>query len=376
MSTITNHRSAIHLALSLCTLAVLSACSPGQSQSQKNSQSLPDIPVTVAVAEQKDVPVQLRAIGNARPFSTVSVKTRVAGQLAKIGLKEGYQVKKEDLIFSIDPTPFQVALRQAEAVLARDIASLQNAEIEMRRNDELASTKVISASVVDESRAKVASLKGTVGADEAAIQIAKVQLSFCSIHSPIDGRVSLLVVNEGNVVKENDTVLAIINQLRPIYVDFAVPEQHLSAIREHLAQGPLTVAATIPGQPSKRALGQLKVINNQVDPTTGTILLRAECPNEDELLWPGQFVDVTMTLDVEKNLVVVPAEAVQYSQQGRYVALVKPDQTVEFRPVELGESLAQEMVVRKGLRPGEQVVTSGQLRLQPGARVQIKGMAK
>ncbi len=318
------------------------------------------------------MPVQLRAIGTVRPFSTVSVRSRVDGQLAKIGLKEGYRVKKDELIFTIDPIAFEVALRQAEAVLARDAASLQSAEADMRRTDELASTKAVSATVVVQNRAKVASLKGTVGADEAAVQIAKVQLSFCYIHSPVDGRVGLLVVNEGNVVKNNDTVLAIINQLLPIYVDFAVPEQNLASIRDHLAEGPLKVEAAIPGRTSKRAVGRFKVINNQVDPATGTIMLRAEFSNEDELLWPGQFVDVTVTLDVESDLIVVPAEAVQFSQQGRYVAVVKPDQTVEFRSVEVGDYMAQEMVVRKGLQARESVVTSGQLRLQPGAKVEIK----
>jgi multidrug efflux system membrane fusion protein len=326
----------------------------------------------VALAEQKDVPAQLRAIGNARPFSTISVKSRVAGQLASIGLKEGYRVKKGELIFTIDPTPFEVALQQAEAILARDKAKLQNAEAEMGRTDELANTKVVSASLVDSNRSAVAELKETIRADEAALRIAKVQLGFCYIRSPIDGRVSLLIVNEGNVVKENDTVLAVINQLQPIYVDFAIPEQHLTSIREHKARGPLAVVAAIPGQTASRSVGKLEVINNQVDSATGTIMLRAQFPNEDELLWPGQFVDVTMTLDVERNMVVVPAEAVQFSQQGRYVALVKPDQTVEFRPVELGESLSQEMVVKKGLKPGDQVVTSGQLRLQPGAKVNPK----
>jgi multidrug efflux system membrane fusion protein len=199
-----------------------------------------------------------------------------------------------------------------------------------------------------------------------------VQLSFCYIHSPIDGRVSLVIVNEGNVIKNNDTVLSIINQLQPIYVDFALPEQHLPSIRDRLVQGPLKVIASLPGQPSKQASGDLKVINNQVDTTTGTIMLRSVFANQDEMLWPGQFVDVSVTLDVDKNVVVVPAEAVQFSQDGRYVAVVKSDQTVDFRPVEIGDSLAQQIVIRKGLQAGEQVVTSGQLRLQPGAKVQVK----
>lgn len=351
---------------------LLGACSPARPPALKTAQPGQPIPVTAIVAKAADVPVQLRAIGSVRPSSTVSVKSRVDGELAKVGFKEGDELKQNDLIFTIDPAPFKTALRQAEAMLARDAASLQSAEADMRRTDELSNTKAVSATVVEQNRAKVASLKGTVGADEAAVDSAKVQLSHCYIHSAINGRVGVLLVNEGNVVKNNDTVLAIINQLRPVYVDFSVPEQHLASIREYLARGPLAVQAVLPSQPSKRAQGRLTVINNQVDPTTGTILLRAEFPNDDELLWPGQFVDVAMTLDVQKNQVVVPAEAVQLSQQGRYVVVVKSDQTVDFRPVEVGDSLAQEVVVKKGLQAGERVVSSGQLRLQPGATVEVR----
>ena len=352
-------------------LLMLSACSPAKQQS-KTTSAAAAIPVTTAAAQKKDVPTQLRAIGTVRPFSTVSVKSQVDGQLVKIGVKEGYETKKDELIFTIEPMPFKVGLDQAQAVLARDVASLQNAESDMRRTDELANTKAVATTLVEENRAKVASLKGTVGADEAAVEIAKVQLSHCYIRSPIDGRVGLLIVNEGNVIKNNDTVLAIINQFRPIYVDFAVPEQHLAGIRERMAQGSLKVEALARGQTSRNAEGQLRLINNQVDPTTGTILLRGEFPNQDELLWPGQFVDVALTLSVEKNATIVPADAIQFSQQGRYVIIVKPDQTVEFRPVEIGDSLAQEMVIKKGVQPGEQIVTSGQLRLQPGAKVDVR----
>jgi multidrug efflux system membrane fusion protein len=182
----------------------------------------------------------------------------------------------------------------------------------------------------------------------------------------------LLLANAGNLVKDNDTILAVINQLRPAYVDFSVPEHNLPAIREKMAGDPLTVEVRVASQPGRSAQGELKLINNQVDITTGTVLLRAECPNEDEWLWPGQFVDVSLTLAVEKNSVVVPAEAIQFSQQGRYVIVVQPDQTVSFEPVEVGDALGKEVVVKKGLQAGQRLVTSGQLRLQPHSRVEVK----
>jgi multidrug efflux system membrane fusion protein len=302
----------------------------------------------------------------------VSIKSRVDGQLAKVGFKEGDEVKEGDLIFTIDSRPFETALHEAEANLARDTASLQNAEADMRRTDELATTKAVAATVVDQNRAKVASLKGTVAADQAAVESATVQLSFCYIHAPITGRIGVLLVNAGNMVKNNDTILATINQIQPTYVDFSVPEQDLPAVRDRMSSDPMTVQVTISRQPGRHAQGELKLINNQVDQATGTVLLRAEFPNRDEWLWPGQFVDAALTLQVETNVVVVPAEAIQFSQQGRYLVVVKPDQTVEFRPVEIGDSLSGEAVVKKGVQPGELVVTSGQLRLQPGSKVQVK----
>jgi len=359
-------------ALTAGFLLFVAGCSQSDQAAGEKPPQMPPTPVTAVAVKQKDVPLQLHAIGSVHPYSTVSIKSRVDGQLAKVGFKEGDEVKEGDLIFTIDPRPFETALHEVEANLARDTASLQNAEADMRRTDELATTKAVAATVVDQNRAKVASLKGTVAADQAAVESATVQLSFCYIHAPITGRIGVLLVNAGNMVKNNDTILATINQIQPTYVDFSVPEQDLPAVRDRMSSDPMTVQVTISRQPGRHAQGELKLINNQVDQATGTVLLRAEFPNRDEWLWPGQFVDAALTLQVETNVVVVPAEAIQFSQQGRYLVVVKPDQTVEFRPVEIGDSLSGEAVVKKGVQPGELVVTSGQLRLQPGSKVQVK----
>jgi multidrug efflux system membrane fusion protein len=314
----------------------------------------------------------LRAIGAAHAYASVSVKPRVDGQLGQVGFKQGDEVKKGDLIFQIEPRAFEVALKQAEAVLARDVASLQNAEADMRRTDELANTKAISASTVDVNRAKVASLRATVEADKAAVEIATVQLSYCSIRSPINGRVGLLLVDAGNVIKNNESILAIINQTRPIYTDFAVPQQSLKDVRDAMAAHKVRVEVTLPQDTNHLAVGELEVIDNQVDSTTGTFLLRAAFPNETELLWPGQFVNVTLTLGQLTNAVVVPSPAIQSSQSGEFVFVVKSDATVEKRPVTLGPVRGGETVVQTGVKPGETVVTDGQLRLVPGASVNTK----
>ncbi len=361
--------------ISLVLLALLPACSRPTQPAGLTAQPAAAVPVTVATAWQTNVPIQLHAIGTVEPNATVSIKSRVEGEIAKASFKEGDEVPQGQVIFTIDPSPFKVALQQAEAVLARDSASLQNAELNMRRTDELANTKAVSATTVDQNRAAVATLKGTVAADQAAIEAAKLQLSYCTIQAPIAGRIGLRLVDVGNVIKNNDTVLATINQLKPINVNLSMPEQHLPTIRDRMAEGALPVTATVPRQENRPAQGQLKLINNQVDVATGTILLQAVFPNADELLWPGQFVDVTLTLRVETNAVVVPTEAVQLGQQGRYVILVQPDQTVEFRPVEVGETVPPIVVVKKGLQAGEPVVTSGQIRLIPGSKVEIKNAA-
>jgi multidrug efflux system membrane fusion protein len=344
----------------------------GPTVGQAKGQGMP-VPVATALAFEKTVPIEFSTIGTARALASVSIKTRVDGQLSRVAVKPGDEVKKGELVFEIDPRPFQTALRQAEAVLARDVASLENAESDMKRTDELAGTKAVPATVVDANRAKVASLKASVEADRAAVHTAELQLSFCSIASPVNGRLGLLMVDEGNMVKNNDTILAVINQTKPIYVDFAVPERVLPDVRDAAARGRLGVRASTPPRPDARAVGTLEVINNQVDTTTGTLLLRARFDNADERLWPGQFLNVTLTLGQLTNATVVPSAAVQTGQNGEFIFVVKPDTSVEKRPVMLGPLRDGETVILSGVKPGEKVVTDGQLRLVPGAKVSERG---
>jgi multidrug efflux system membrane fusion protein len=325
------------------------------------------------VAVETNVPVQLHSIGHVAAFSTVAVQSRVDGVLEGVHFQQGETVKQGSLIFSIDPRPFQAALDQAKANLEKDKALARYAEIDARRNAELFRQGIIPQDTNDQSRANADAAEATVAADDAAVENAQLQLSFCSIRSPITGRVGTLYVNAGNVVKNLDTVLITINQTEPIYVDCSVPERDLPRIRDYLAaSGELKVAAFVTGHERNPSPGALTIVNNAVDTNTGTILLRAKFPNRDELLWPGQFVNTVLTLTTLTNAVVVPSQAVQIGQQGSYVFVVKPDLTVEARYVEVGNRVASETVIRKGVEAGERVVTSGQIRLAPGTKVRIE----
>ncbi len=356
-------------------IALTNGCSPAAPSAAGLGAKAAPVPVTVGNATIQDVPVQLSGIGRVRPYSTVSVRTQIHGELSRVAFKEGDVVKAGDLIFLIDPRPFNAALDQSRANLTRDQALLAKADADFRRSVELRANGVMSESDFDQNRANLDSLKATIVADQATITNAEVQLDFCTIRSPVNGRVGTLLVNQGNIVKDLDTILVTINQFQPIYVDFAVPEQRLPELRENMAKGRLKVHASIPEHPELGADGELLLLNNEVDPTTGTIFLRSQFPNTDELLWPGQFINVTLTLKTQPHAVVVPADAVQLNQDGAYVCVVKPDQTVDFRQIQVGESVGQLVVVRSGLEGREQLVTSGQLRLFPGAKIQIKASA-
>jgi multidrug efflux system membrane fusion protein len=351
---------------------LLWGCTGGDGSKAAPKGPPPPVPVTAALSVQKDVPVQLRAIGTAEASSTVSVKTMVNGQIVKVGFREGQDVRKGDLIFVIDPRPYEAALKTAEANLARSLALKENAERDVKRYAFLIEKDLVPKQQFDQVVSNAAALAATVHADNAVVENARVQLDYCFLRSPIDGRTGTLLIKEGNVVKANDAALVTIHRIAPINVTFSVPEQYLADIRKYRDARTLGVEATIPGQEDQPARGTLAFISNAVDNATGTIQLKGTFPNGDRRLWPGQFVNVTMTLTTKPGAVLVPTPAVQTGQKGQYVFVVRADNTVESRPVVSGETTGGDTVIEKGIRAGERVVTDGQLRLVPGARVEIK----
>jgi multidrug efflux system membrane fusion protein len=332
------------------------------------------VPVVAEAAVRKNVPLQIRAIGNVEAYNTVSVRSQVSGEISEVYFREGQDVTQGRMLFRIDPRPFEAALRQAESTLARDRAQAQNARAEGRRYEALAAKGFVSQQEYDRVRTNADALDAVVQADEAAVENARVQLEYTVILSPIDGRTGAIAVQKGNVVKANDVVLVTINQITPVYVTFSVPEQDLASIKRYQASGELHVDAVMP-QAARPIAGRLTFIDNKVNTQTGTILLKATFPNQDHALWPGQFVEVLLTLTTEKDRTVVPAPAVQTGQQGQYVYVVKEDGTAEMRPVTVSRTVDEQAVIEKGLQPGETVVTDGQLRLVPGAKVEIKPSA-
>lgn len=363
------------LGLLLIVLIALSACSETTTRSQESAQTEINsaVPVTVAAAIEKDVPIRIDAIGNVQAYSTVEIKPQIDGKLARAYFREGDDVNEGELLFMIDPRPFEAALSQAKANLARDTAQMKAAEADARRYAELFEKGIVAEQEYDQRRTDLEALRATVQAASAAVQNAELELAYCYIHSPNDGRIGGLMVDPGNIVEGNSTTLAVINQIKPIYVNFSVPEQRLMEVRKYMsAAEKLKVEATVSAETDIPAFGELTFLNNEVDTMTGTILLKAAFPNEDELLWPGKFVNVSLTLATQKDAVVVPVQAVGRGQEGEYVFIVKPDLTVESRPVLTGNALGREVVIENGLRGGEKVVTNGQLRLSPGTKVKIE----
>jgi multidrug efflux system membrane fusion protein len=335
------------------------------------------VPVLAATAQQKIVPVQIRAVGNVEAYSTVSIKSQVTGVLTDAHFKEGQEVKKGQLLFTIDPRPLEAALKQAEATLARDFAQVQNWREQARRYAELVKKQYVSREQYDQIKANADAAEAVVAADQAAVENAKVQLSYCYIYSPMNGRVGSLLVNEGNLVRINDgTPLVVINQLEPIYVTFSVPEQNLEDIKRHMAGGKLKVDALFPSDEGRPETGMLSFVDNAVDRSTGTVKLKAEFANGTRRLWPGQFVNVALTLTSQPDAVVIPSEAIQAGEDVQQVFVIKPDKTVEVRQVTVGPTNQGEAVIAKGLAPGEQVVREGQFLLGPGSRVEIRDQTR
>ena len=354
--------------IAACAVLVIIAACSGKDKGEK-----PPAPVTAAAAASKSMPVQIQAIGNVEAFQTVAVKSMVGGELVQVNFKEGELVKQGDLLLVIDPRPYEAAVRQAEANLARDTAQLKNAASQERRYAALLKEKTASQELYDSAQANADALSSAVKADQAILENARLQLSYCTIKAPIAGQAGELKVDRGNIVKANDTATLVkINQITPIYAAFAVPEKYLSDIKKHMAEGPLRVDAAAPKSDQPPATGQLTFIDNMVDTGTGTILLKATFSNENRLLWPGQFVNVTLILAMQGDAVVIASQAIQTGQTGTYVFVIKEDLTVEMRPVTVDRTQAGESVIAKGLKAGERVVTDGHLQLVPGGKVEIK----
>ena len=422
-------RRAIDALCALGLVAVLAACS--DSAAGRTPNTPPPVPVTVSDAIEKVVPIQVTAVGNVQPLTSVGVKSQINGQILQVHFKEGQDVRQGDLLFTIDPRPLEAALRQAEATVARDTANLrqteaaliqreaevkqaeanlerdlaqqENARTQETRYAELLKRELIAREQYDQIRTNMASMNATVQAnraaidnakaslaaaratvenaraairaDEAAVDAARVQLGYTTIRSPLDGRTGNLLVQSGNIAKANDdNPMVVINQVRPIYLSFAVPEQYLDDIKRFSAAGSLRVEAREPSRPVVIARGQLTFVNNAVDVQTGTIQLKATFANADNALWPGQFLEAALTF-TDRRAVVIPSQSIQPGQAGPYVFVVKADQTVEARPIQPGTRLGPITIVEKGLASGERVVIDGQLRLVPGARVEVKPAA-
>jgi membrane fusion protein, multidrug efflux system len=359
-------------------LAAFAAASLLLSCSQEKPKPKEEaIPVTVATAQQRDVPQELKVIGTVQPISTVDVRALAGGQLQKVWFQEGDDVRRGQLLFSIDPRPYQAALSQAQATLARDEAQLKQAQSELARYAGLVKQDYVTKAEYDKFMAAAESGKAVVAADRAAAENARLQLSYCEIRSPMDGRTGNLMVHLGNLVRPNDvTALVVINQVSPVYVQFSIPQSGFDSIRAHGRVGDLPVTASAPQGGAPLATGRLSFVDNVIDAATGTISLKAKFENQNRVLWPGQFVNVAMTLGHKPAAVVVPAQAVQNGQKGQYVYVVVAGNAVEMRPVSTSNATAEEVVIEKGVRAGETVVTDGQIRLTPKSKVDVKSAAK
>ena len=363
---------AVVVALVAGGIAAYFSTDSGAREGRKGGKASPAVPVTVAPVTQETVPIELRAIGNVEAYSTVALKARVDGQIVEVNFREGQPVRKGAVLFRIDPRPYEAALRQAEANALRDAAARDQARSQEKRYQELLDKNFISKEAYAQIRTNAATAEATASASEAALENARLNLEYCTIPSPLDGYVGRVLLQAGNLAKANDVnPLLVINQVRPVYVNFAVPEQNLPEVRKYMAAGALMVEVLPTDAGQKRVEGKLIFIDNAVDPTTGTIRLRAQFDNVDAALWPGQFVNVSVRLYEQVDAIVIPAPAVQNGPQGQYVYVVGPDLVADVRKITVLRTDGERTIVASGLQKGERVVTRGQLRLGAKTRVQL-----
>lgn len=356
----------------LAAATLLVTCRPSAPPKAEGRGGGGAVPVVAGAVVKKDIPVILPGIGNVRAFSEVSVKARVSGQVAKIMFHEGQEVNEGDVLLTIDPQPFEVALTQANARLEQAKSTTELAQSRATRGKSLEKSGAVAVEEMDQLQNALRVAKANIEVESAAVRGAELQLEYCTIHSPIRGRTGRRVVDAGNVVKADETELVTIHQLRPVQVVFSLPEQFLSDVRREMRAGQLQVTIKPNENSRTEALGKLTFVDNTVKAATGTIDLKAEFPNDDLALWPGQFGEVALTLSVERDATVVASAAVQTGQNGSFVYVINQDSTVAVRPVKVERVLRDESVIREGLKPGETVVVDGQLRLTPGAKVEVK----
>lgn len=330
------------------------------------------VPVLVAKAVQKTMPVQIEQIGTVEAYNSITIYSRVMGQLKKIHFQEGQDITQGDMLFTIDPIPFEERLKAAEAKYVQDLTQLQFNESQAKRYQFLFEKGAVSQVEYENQMTLAKTQEAIVRADKAELDNAKTNLSYCFIKAPISGRTGQYGVREGTMVKENETKLTVINQITSIYVRFSVPEKQLFEIRKHMKKGHLKVKASVPGFKEKEQEGILSFIDNTVDPQTGMILLKATFPNKERFLWPGQFVNVVLKLYDEPDAVVVPYQAIQIAQDAYYTFIVRPDNKAEYRVVSISRTIGNETVVTKGIKPGDVVVTDGHLKLRDGAVLEIR----
>lgn len=368
------------LALLLSGAMLVAGCAKGDDVATPGgkaglAKAPPPAPVTVAIALKQDVPVQVQAIGAVEAYSTVTIKSRVPGQLVKVTFQQGQDVKKGDVLFEIDRRPYEAALALAKANLARDVAQARNAREEAQFQQDIYKRNAGTQRETDRAIATAEAAEAQVKADQAAVENAEIQVQYCRITSPLDGRTGDLMVHEGSIVKNDDTAMVVVNQVQPINVTFSVAEKYLPLVRQYMTGGskPLAVEAAIPQTDLPAETGELAFVDNQIDRTTGMIGLKAVFANEHRRFWPGQFANVALTLTTRTGVIVVPSQAVQTGQAGQFVFVVKPDGSVESRPVTPGDIWKGLTVIQKGdLQAGETIVTDGQLRLKNGTKVAVK----
>jgi membrane fusion protein, multidrug efflux system len=342
----------------------------GGSNAAPSAPANPPVPVTPGTAEARDMPVYVRGIGTVQAFNMVTVKSRVDGQIIKVDFTEGQEVKAGDPLFEIDPRPFEAALAQATAAKEKDQAQLTGAEADLKRYAQLVGPGYQTRQTFDQQKALVAQVQASIKADQAAIDNAQLNLAYATIRSPIDGRTGARLVDAGNLVHAADnTGLVSITQIKPIFVTFTLPQNELDRVRKSAAAGPVEVQAVSADDKTQLATGKLTLIDNQVDPATGTIRLKATFDNADETLWPGEFVNTRLVVGIDKDAVTIAARALQRGPNGEYLFVIKPDMTVEIRNVEVAEVEQGLAAIGKGLTAGEQVVVDGQYRLDQGSKV-------